>query len=181
MATIENRINDKLLALSDKHGSLEYLSLKPFMQTYLSRIEEIFVNKEIQEQTAINEFKKNKLSLLSISEQLNCSRTTLYNHNAFLKDYIEYSINLLEENNPFIRYDKLKSSISTLEEKVDKMTLRDIDTELLRAENKKLNEALKNKLDEVKRLQIRNAELSQELHTLKNVLKPISTVTPFPK
>ena len=144
-------------------GLNDYDNLKPFIQDYLNKIEEIIINKEFQQNESIKALKNCKFTVLSISKELGCSKTTLYNHSGFLKRYIEISIDLFEENNPFAKYDKLKSSIGVLESKVDKMTIRDISTELLRVENNDLKENLKSKLREIERLQTRNAQLSREL------------------
>lgn len=165
MENIEDRISLKLKRLD---GVDDYEDLKPFMKEYLKRIEEIIINKEAKERTAIEELRNNKISVASISQELGCSRTTLYNHNSFLKRYIEVCIESIEEQNPFIKYDKLKGSTAILEEKVNKMIMRDIDTELLRMENKKLGDTLKEKMKEIERLQIRNAEILKELQGLKS-------------
>lgn len=182
MESIEDRIKLKLEKFDNYNGVIVYENLKTYLKDYLKRIEEIIIQKELQEKKAIEELKKNKLSVLSISEELGCSRTTLYNHNGFLKKYIEIAIDLIEEENPFVMYDKMKASIGVLESKIDKMTLRDIDTELLRVENNNLQKSLKEKVQEIERLQIRNTEISKELEKLKNTntTEKSATLKQFP-
>lgn len=147
--------------------NVEYDSLKPFIIDYLVRIEDIIQQQISEQSTGIKMIKNSRFSLSSISQVLDCSRTTLYNHNQLLKRYIELSIDLFEAEDPYYAYDKLQASISELESKVNKMISRDIDTELLRVENENYMKKLKENFDQINRLQARNAELSKEVHELR--------------
>lgn len=156
--------NQDIIIVKLKKINVDYDSLKPFMKKYLTRIEDLIQEKTSERSTAIKIIKDSRLSLSSISQSLECSRTTLYNHDELLKRYIELSIDLFETNDPYISYDKLKASIGELEAKVNKMISRDIDTELLRVENENHIKKLKENFDQINRLQARNAELSKEVH-----------------
>lgn len=150
-----------------KQINVDYESLKPFMKDYLYRIEKFIEEKNSERLAGIKMIKDSRFTISSVSKALECSRTTLYNHDELLKRYIELSIDLFELNDPYIAYNKLKASINELEAKVDKMILRDIDTELLREENNQYLMKLKESIEQINRLQSRNAELSKEIRDLR--------------
>lgn len=170
--------NEDIIIEKLKKINVDYDSLKPFMKKYLARIEDLVKEKSSVRSTGIKMIKDSRFSLSSISQSLECSRTTLYNHGELLKHYIELSVDLFMVDDPYITYDKLKASIAELEAKVNKMVSRDIDTELLRMENENHLKKLKENYDQINRLQIRNAELSKEVHELrKNASKSNQSFT----
>lgn len=150
-----------------KQINVDYESLKPFMKDYLFRIEEFIEEKNSERLAGIKMIKDSRFTISSVSKTLECSRTTLYNHDELLRRYIELSIDLFELSDPYVAYNNLKASISELEAKVNKMVLRDIDTELLREENDKHLIKLKESIEQINRLQSRNAELSKEIRDLR--------------
>lgn len=101
---INDIIKSKLESISE-----EFDCLKPFMKEYLAKIETIIQNKKAIQDNTLKTLKENTLSVSSISKELGCSRTTLYNHNQLLKRYIEFSEGLFNQDNPFIAYDELKA------------------------------------------------------------------------
>lgn len=72
--------------------------------------------------------------MVSISNELNRSRTTLYNHGALLKRYIKLSEQYYNVSNPYEQVEVLKADITRLDNQVNLMMGRDIDTELLSVE-----------------------------------------------
>lgn len=157
-----DKIKLKLTKLNEN-----YDDLKPFMQDYLYRIEEFIENKEKVQNEAIKILKTSSYNVSDVSKELGCSRTTLYNHNQLLKKYIEISITLSEENNPYVAYEELKRSKQKLQEQVNLMENRDIDIEIQKHEKKVLNNKIIEQNKEIERLQTRVNELSSELHQLK--------------
>jgi hypothetical protein len=65
----------------------------------------------------------------NVSKQLDCSRTTLYNHGQLLKRYIEFSTARLTECNPPLAMDNIVETRRTLETQVRQMEFRDIKNE----------------------------------------------------
>lgn len=171
---IHDCIKEKIEAIGE-----DYNSLKPFMQEYLQKIEAIIAEKTQTKEAAINTLKTNSFSVSSISKELGCSRTTLYNHNQLLKRYIEHSMDVFEQDNPFTLNDALSASKSRLQEQINLMIDRDISIEVLKQEKSELIKLLKDKNKEVSRLQARVNELSSQLHTT-NVMKKNEKKTTIP-
>ncbi len=159
---INDIIKSKLESISE-----EFDCLKPFMKEYLAKIETIIQNKKAIQDNTLKTLKENTLSVSSISKELSCSRTTLYNHNQLLKRYIEFSEGLFNQDNPFIAYDELKASVGHLKAQVSLMEDRDISMEVLKQEKSELSKMLKEKNKEIKRLQARVTEISSEMYQLK--------------
>lgn len=155
-------IKQKLSAIGE-----DYNSLKPFMQEYLSKIEDFIFAKEESQNDAIETLKKSSYNVSDVSKELGCSRTTLYNHNQLLKRYIETSVELSNKNNPFTAYEELKASKQKLQEQVNLMENRDIDKEIEKHEKKVLTDKISEQAKEIERLQSRVNELSAELHEIK--------------
>ncbi|MCQ2013246.1 hypothetical protein LJE39_08740 [Clostridium butyricum] len=130
-------IKEKLLSIGE-----DYESLKPFMIEYLEKIESIISSKILIQEESLTTLKSNTFSVLSISKELKCSRTTLYNHNQLLKRYIEYSETLINQSNPFVNCDILRTNISDLHNQINKMIDRDISIEILKVENSELAKSL---------------------------------------
>lgn len=161
-------INDIIKSKLESIGE-EFDCIKPFMKEYLAKIETIVHNKKTIQDNALRTLKENTLSVSSISKELGCSRTTLYNHTQLLKRYIEFSEGLFNQNNPFIAYDELKASVGHLKAQVSLMEDRDISMEILKQEKKELSNMLKEKEKEIKRLQTRISEVCSENNHLKTV------------
>lgn len=143
--------------------------LKPFLQKYLDRIEALFEIAEKSQSNAIKVLKSSSLTPAGISKQLNCSRTTLYNHGQLLKRYIEFSATRLAEHNPLLDTDNTIEKRHMLETQVKQMELRDIKNEQLKHEYRILTETVKSKNAEIQRLQTRVAELITELRKYQNL------------
>lgn len=168
MDKFEGIIIDKL-----KELEIDYYSLKTFIREHLIKIEEIISQKEKNRDEAINILKNNKFSVASISKDLNCSRTTLYNHGAILKKYIELSEIKFMENNPFRLFEELKTENLLLENQLKQMVERDVTNEILANEVDTHINTIKEKDETIKRLEVEKAELSKtnkelKKHVLKN-------------
>jgi len=164
---LEGNIINKL-----KELDVDYNTLKPFIKDYLNKIEQIITEKEKIQYEASNTLKTNKFSVASISKELNCSRTTLYNHGALLKKYIELSELKFRENNSINIFEDLKADKALVEIQLKQMIERDVNNEILSNEIDEHLNTIKEKNKEIKRLQERNAELAKENRDLKKqVLK----------
>lgn len=157
--------------------------LKPFMMDYIIKIENIISIMTQAQKDAIKELKSNNLSASYIANELNISRTTLYNHNQLLKRYIDHSERLFSEDNPFIAYENLKVDKGNLQEQISLMQDRDISIEILKYEKSELINKLKEKDTEIERLGTRVHVLSNELHQIRvtSPTKEPSTVSKFKK
>lgn len=159
-------INDIIKSKLESIGE-SFDSLKPFMQEYLVKIETIISEKTTIQANSLKLLKSNSFSVSSISKELGCSRTTLYNHGQLLKVYIEHSEMLFNQDNPFVAYEELKDSKGKLQEQISLMEDRDITTEILKQEKSELSIMLKEKNKEIERLQVRVNELSSEVRQIK--------------
>ena len=170
MEKLEISIINKL-----KELNIEYNTLKTFMKEYLIKIEEIISEKEKSQAEANSILKSDKFSVASISKSLNCSRTTLYNHGALLKKYIELSEEKFKENNPLEINESLKADKLLVENQFKQMIERDINNEILSNEIDVHLRTIKEKNAEIQRLQERNAELSKENRELKKEILKSNT------
>ena len=123
----------------------EYAGQKSFMQEYLIKIEEIIQEKEMKKNDAILFLKANSFTVSSIAKEVNCSRTTLYNHNQLLKRYIELSMQQYFADNPFSVIEENKKAVAKLKQQIDLMEVRDIMIEELKNENRELKKLLSEK------------------------------------
>ena len=158
----------------------DYDSLKPFMQKWLLKVEEAIQQKETQQNEALDKLKTADYSVKTIAESVGASRTTMYNHQQLLKRYIEHSYQASASSNPFSTISKLQEDKSLLQGQLSKMIERDVDVELLKMENVSLVNTLEGKNAEIKRLEARVSELSEENHRLK-ASKTIIPNKPFMK
>ncbi|MBR2675731.1 MAG: hypothetical protein IKE28_02295 [Solobacterium sp.] len=145
----------------------DYDSLKPFMQKWLLKVEEAIQQQELQQKEALEKLKTADYSVKTIAESVGASRTTMYNHQQLLKRYIEHSYQASVSSSPFSAISKLQEDKSLLQEQLSKMIERDVDVELLKMENVSLVNTLEGKNAEIKRLEARVSELSEENHRLK--------------
>ena len=171
--------NDRNKVIKEKLNAMgeDYDSLKPFLKDYLDRIEKIIHLKESEQVKVIKNLKDTSYTVSDISNELNCSRTTLYNHNQLLKRYIEYSIKMSNKDNPYHICETLKELILQLKEQVTLMENRDIDFELIKQEKNFLQEKVAEQTKEIQRLQNRVFELSNELHKYKQKMKQTNTTS----
>jgi hypothetical protein len=160
---INENIKKKLHGIGE-----DYDILKPFMQEYLTKVESYIESRTKDQNETIKTLKECGFTVSSVSKELGCSRTTLYNHNQLLKRYIEHSMVVLNQDNPYAAYENLRESKSKLQEQVSLMENRDIDFELVKHEKIELSIMLKEKNKEIERLHARVNELSAELHQIKN-------------
>ena len=85
-------INKKLAVMGES-----YDELKPFLQTYLQRIETIINEREKTRTEAIDVIKQSSFNVSDISKQLGCSRTTLYTPELVTQLlHVIYSLHLCE-------------------------------------------------------------------------------------
>lgn len=160
-SSIDDKIKEKLVFLN-----IEYNSLPERIIKYLRKIEKIITEKSILRESALNTLKENTINLISISELMKISRTTLYN-NEILKEYIKYSINKFNEGDPYGIIEKLKDSKSELENQVLDMVDRDIEIELIMQNIISLKNELAKKEKECNKLKERREILLYENMKLK--------------
>ncbi len=152
-----------------------YDTLKPFMRTWLEKIETVIQDRKHIQAEASKHLKSVDFSVKSIAEDVGASRTTMYNHQQLLKRYIEYSAAEVASQSPLVDIVKLQEENSVLQDQIKKMMARDIDVELLKMQNRSLSTTLEGKNAEIKRLEARVEELSKENRSLKmSGLRPTS-------
>lgn len=144
-----------------------YDLLKPFMKKWLKKVEIEIQSRYSRQTEATEALRSLDYSVKSIASSIGASRTTMYNHEQLLKRYIEHAISILSVSNPLSQIDKVQLEKSFLQEQVAKLMERDVDTELMRLQNRELSTALEGKNAEIERLQARIIELSEESHKLK--------------
>lgn len=117
-------INKKLAVMGES-----YDELKPFLQTYLQRIETIINEREKTRTEAIDVIKQSSFNVSDISKPLGCSRTTLYNHDQLLKRYIELSVEWHKKSDPFAVLDNYRTELSKMQEQIALMENRDMSSQ----------------------------------------------------
>ena len=169
--SMEDVIKEKLEYLNEDYNTLSDRVIK-----YLITIETIINDKKTISEDAISTIKENKINLNTISTVMGISRTTLYN-NKVLKKYINYSIDMENENNPYCMIEKLKSSKKELENQIFDMVDRDINIEFMNQEIIQLKNEIHKKIEECNRMKERrtvilaeNTELKGEVRKLKEQL-----------
>lgn len=160
---LEEIIREKLLQLDE-----DYDSLKPSLQKWLFKVESEIQCLNAQQDKALESFKNTDYSIKGISERISSSRTTMYNHGQLLKRYIELSAKKATDKNPYCLISQLREEKATLNRQLIQMMNRDISVQLLMEENSQLTSAIKDKDEQITRLQARVAELTTEKS---NILK----------
>lgn len=163
---IEAKITDFL-----NESSISYNTLKPKEKKHLINIEKSLTKVEERYSILIKELKDNKPSISSISDDAGISsRQTIYN-NPVLKNYITDRINQILKGDVFFEIEYLKCKVKDLNEKVNAMVDRDIDTEILRYEVKQLKEQLKAREGSIELLEQQSIAKTSEIYSLKNQIK----------
>lgn len=158
-------IEEQLKLICNELG-IDYNNLKPKTQNHLLNIEIAITNRESKYDELLHKLKDTKVTLSSISDDTKISRQTLYN-NKELKTYINFRALQMDELNPYHRIDELKDKINKLNEKIELMINRDIDTEILRNENEILLEQIQNRDATLNRIKEQNLEMERKIVELK--------------
>lgn len=145
---INELIKENLEVIGEDYGSL-----KPYMKAWLTKITISILNIADKQKEAERTLKETDYSIKTISKELGASRTTMYNHGQLLKRYIEQLTAIYITSNPYKKIDILHLEKRLQQEQLSKMMMRDIDIELLKAENKVLLTYLAEKEREIKRLE----------------------------
>lgn len=165
---LESTVRDRLNEMGININTIKSTSLN-----HLIKIENV-VSEKLQKQSKIlDDFKNNKISLLSISEESKIARQTFYN-NPILKEYINYLIDNYDLVDPYKKIDILNNKISELQEIITQMQIRDVDFELANHEKEVLKNELKQKKNEIYKLKKQNIEISSRLNDYKKQLNSIS-------
>jgi len=154
----ENIVN-RLVSIGE-----DYNNIKPFMLDYIIKIETYIDKLFKQKEDAIIILKKKPLSVASVSKEIGCSRTTLYNHSQLLKNYIEQCALDYQKNHPINNLEALREENRLLKERVNKMCIRDIKYEILK---QTYNTEVIVKNEEIYRLKKRADELTKQNIELK--------------
>ena len=141
------RIIEKCNALG-----VDYESLRDSTKKYLDAIEEHIIEKEQMCEDGMAQVKDSKFSIVSVSEAVNCSRTTMYKDNQLLKRYIELSAAEHAEKTPQHEIEKLKEQNRELRTMVSLMEARDVEAEMMKHEVRTLKAKLKESNQEIERL-----------------------------
>lgn len=172
MENLIERINEKLLSIGE-----DPQKVKPFMLEHLAKIETYLISLESDYNAALNTLKLKGCTISAISKKFNMSRTTLYNHDALLKRYIEATEALFITSSPIYQLDRLKAENKNMKKEIEMLYDRDITLEIQKQEIRELANRLKEKNKEVNRLENRNRELSSEVISLKCANKSVAKIT----
>ena len=165
-----NIIEEKVKATLDELG-INFNSLKAKTIQHLKNIEISISNTESEFSELKAKFKDKKLSLSSVSEDVGInSRQTFYN-NPELKVYTGYRIEQANELNPLFENQYLKTKIKYLNEQITLMVDRDIDTEILRHDLKKLKETIIAREDSIHTLEEQAHEMRNKIRDLEKELR----------
>ena len=162
-------LNDNVIKTLEELG-YDYDDLKPKIKQYLIDIESSIKNTEELFLNLGEQLKNNKPTLKSVASSVNIqSRQTFYN-NPVLKKYTEYRIEEALSLSPLHQLYILNDKISDYKEKLELMVSRDIDTEILRYEVKKLREIIKNREETLQRMEHQASERDSEIKKLRKSL-----------
>lgn len=145
----------------------DYDALKPFMQKWVMKVEEAIQERAKTQADAAEALRSADYSVKAISETVGASRTTMYNHEQLLKRYIEQSTAKAMAQSPLSDVARLQDEKAILQEQIRKLMARDVDVELVKMQNRSLSTTLEGKNAEIKRLEARIKELSEENRALK--------------
>lgn len=163
-------IEKKVKTILDELG-INFNDLKPKTIQHLKNVETSISNTESEFSELRSKFKDKKLSLSSVSEDVGInSRQTFYN-NPELKVYTNYRIEQANELNPLIENQYLKSKIKHLNEQLDLMVDRDIDTEILRHDLRKLKEDIVSREDSIHTMEEQALAMRKKIRDLEKELR----------
>lgn len=148
----------------------DYDIQKPNIQNYLISIEEYVINLNEKKENAVNVLKSNSLTVKAVAQLLKKSRTVIYNHPILMK-YIDNASKRVAHGNPFREIEELKKYNSLLQDRIDKMEIRDINIEAIKMENKILKSKLRETKKELKQYQEKTVKMEYETRRLKKELK----------
>ena len=159
-------LNDNVIKTLEELG-YDYDDLKPKIKQYLIDIESSIKNTEELFLNLGEQLKNNKPTLKSVASSVNIqSRQTFYNNPVLKKYRREEALSLSPLHQLYILNDK----ISDYKEKLELMVSRDIDTEILRYEVKKLREIIKNREETLQRMEHQASERDSEIKKLRKSL-----------
>lgn len=178
MEIIEEIVRQNLAEIGE-----DYDALRPFMHKWLHKVEEAIQTRKESQEKAIKTLKEVDYSVKSIANDVNASRTTMYNHEQLLRRYIERSASIAASTDPYLDIARLQNDKSILQEQINNLMLRDVDILLLKQENQNLSTTLEGKNEEIARLEERVRVLSSENQKLKAdpTTAARSKVKSFPK
>lgn len=122
MERIDLRILDKCHELG-----IDYNQLKTGTQKKLNDIEQILVRYQSERTEAIKKLQTTAITPTSIAKELGISRTTLYNNDKLLMNYIESSLNDIEKENPYTTITNLKNELREKNKQIQQLMTHDID------------------------------------------------------
>lgn len=162
MDKIRDNIKNKLTLLNIDINKIPKKQLE-----YLIKIETLLIEQTRRQEFALSELKELGFSINSVSDSTGISRQTFYN-NPILKQYVEYSINLFNENNVYFKIKELKESLADVLDENTKMKYRDLNFELLKHDLEDIQILLKQKDKEISQLRKKNIDLNKKINSLKN-------------
>ncbi|HHT7188315.1 TPA: hypothetical protein ACTZ5N_001578 [Bacillus cereus] len=154
---INNGKFDGLRPTTQKH----LLRIEAYLQSYINVLEEL-----------ADKIKKSKLNLLTLTEETDISRSTIYNNSDTIKEYIDKRIAEIEAEDTLSlnKMNRREQEIIELREHYENIQLHLIDTEILEAKVKELEKELgdlrrinETHTAQISRLQRENQQLLQEL------------------
>lgn len=137
-----------------------------FIFDYIVRIEQLATDIEVNQNEAIEQFKKNKFNPTFVSKQINCSRTTLYN-NEILNQYIGNRETELSKNNPYNKINELSDALDEMRKEIDMLEKRDVELELLTIENEELAKELRTSKVDTDNLKTEIAKRDKEIRAFR--------------
>lgn len=171
LARLESTVKNRLDEMGINIDTLKSTSLK-----HLIKIEDVISKKLENQSKMLENFKENKVSVLSISEESKIARQTFYN-NPILKEYITYVLDNSDLVDPYKKIGELSSKLSELQEMITQMQIRDVNTELLYQDKEKLKDELRQKKKEITQLKKQNQEMSSKLNDYKKQLGLVNSNT----
>lgn len=158
----------------------DYNVLKDKKKQQLAELEALIQKKKAEQDEALAVLDGIDFSVKGIAEELDLSRTTLYSDEQLLRRYLEYSSAKVIAENPLQaknrEIERLQEEKRSLQNKVELMQIRDVDTQIAKEQTKNLANLIKGKDAEIERLNERLRAVSAENEQLKKRMPQAASI-----
>lgn len=148
--------------------------LSPNEKKYIRESEKLFIKLNNQRTAALKEYKRLKITVKFIADNLGIERQTIYN-NDILNEYIKNAQINQSKEDVFDKIKSIQSKINNLENDIKLLHERDVNIEFLKYDIDELNAKLIDREKEIEDLELRNEtylmkirQLEQEIILKKN-------------
>lgn len=155
-------IRKNLAAIGESFDSLPVHIIK-----YLTEIQEVVSQKEMQQREALALIKSSSLSVASTMAVLGYSRNTAYRHGGILQRYIEYANDNLTKTNLLRIIDELREETRAKDKQLSLIIESNVANLQLQDNITQLEDVIADKKARIEQMQLRITELNREVLALR--------------